>query len=192
MCSCGRNGLGETMCEMVPLVCSDVASKRQPCLTFTSRPYSRRKSAPMIGVRMSAMTKIQRNKQCRPKSSVREHVPYVGIEEALTAQSSTSCWCFWSAAVGGMTLTSAPVSIRKWQPVCLSVINNRQLVEWPATLVTKSKWPSLFPPACRGTAFGSLITKLPVIQTEAIVLGESVEADDDDLVWKPLGLRECD
>ena len=134
---------------MVPLLCSEVvASKSLPCLKFTSSPYSRRKSAPMIGVWMSAMTKIQRNTRRSPRSSVRDRVPYVRIEEPLTARSPESCLCFRSAAVGGMTLTSAPVSIRNRRPEFLSARNNRRLGRWPATLVAESEWPNRFPPAC--------------------------------------------
>jgi len=92
LCSCGQEGLGKTMCEMVPLLCSEVVtSKNLPCFKFTSSSYSRRKSAPMISVWMSAMTKIQQNTHRRSKSKVRDHVPYVGIEEPLTARSPESC-----------------------------------------------------------------------------------------------------
>ena len=129
---------------------STVASKRHPCFKFTSNPYSRRKSAPSIGVWMSATMNIHLKTRRRPKSSVIDRVPYVGMGEPLTARSPKSCLCFRSAAVGGMTLTSAPVSTKKRRPVFLSEIYNRRLGKWPATLVAESERPSRFPPTCRG------------------------------------------
>ena len=159
--NCGKDGLGETTCEIVPFVCKEVvASRRRPCLRFTSSPYSLRKSAPMIGVRMSAIMKIHWNIRRRPKSMVRDLMLYVGIEEPLTALSPRSSLCFRSAAVGGMILTSAPVSIRKQRPEILSHRNNRRLCEWPAALAAESEWPSRFPPSCRVGG-----TLLPGLQT---------------------------
>ena len=73
----------------------------------------------------------------------------MGIEEPLIALSPKSGLCLRSAAVGGMMLTSAPVSIRKQRPEILSRRNNRRLGEWPAALAAESEWPSRFPPSCR-------------------------------------------
>ena len=95
---------------------------------------------------MSAMTNIHRNVCHRPRSSVSERVPKVAMAEPLTARRAKQfCLCFRSAVDGGMTLTSAPVSIRKRRLELWSVRNNRRLGEWPATLVAESDWPSHFP-----------------------------------------------
>ena len=68
---------------------------------FTNSPYSRKKSAPMIGVEVSAMTKIHRNIHLKPKSSVRDWVLKVAIEDLLTADKpEQSCFLFWSAREG--------------------------------------------------------------------------------------------
>ena len=40
----------------------------------------------MIGVEVSAMTKIQQNTRLRSKSSVRDRVPKVAMEDPLTAR----------------------------------------------------------------------------------------------------------
>ena len=48
-----------------------------------------------------------------------------------------------------MTLTSAPVSIKKRRPELLSVRNNKRLGVWPAALVAESDWPNRFPTSGR-------------------------------------------
>ena len=122
-----RDGLGELMCKIVPLACSIViVSTRHPCFKLTSSPCLQRKLAPIMGMRMSAVMKIHQNACRRPKSSIRERVPYIVMGEPLTARSSDkSCLFFQSIVDGGITLTSAPVSIRKWHSELLSVRNSR-------------------------------------------------------------------
>ena len=162
-----RDGLGDTICEIVPLDCSEVvASRRRPCLRLTSTNFLR-KSALMMGVLMSAMMNTQRNTHRSPRSRVRDRVPYVVMGEPLTALSPRSCLCFRSAPVGGSTLTSAPVSTRKRQLEVLSFKSNRRLGKWPATLVAENEWPNLFLPTCMGAAFGGLVAKLPVVVAQA-------------------------
>ena len=136
---------------------------------------------------MSATMKIHLKTRRRPKSSVIDRVPYVGMGEPLTARSPNSCLCFRSAAVGGMTLTSAPVSTRKRRPVFLSEIYNRRLGKWPVTLVAESEWPSRFPPTFRGLALVGLISKLLVVVANAILF--SLRGGSSSLVvessWAP-------
>ena len=63
-----------------PIPCTTrlvVVSANRLCLRSTSRPKWRRKSAPRIGVVVSATTKTQRNMRRSPRLSVRERVPNV-------------------------------------------------------------------------------------------------------------------
>ena len=93
---------------------------------FTRSPWSLRKSAPIIGVWMSAMMKIHRNTHLSPKSSVRERVPKVAIVKPLTAQRLEQLGLILQSAVDGeITLTSVPVSTRKRQPEYVSLKNSR-------------------------------------------------------------------
>ena len=93
----------------------------------TSSLCSLKKSAPIIGMQMLAMTKIHRNAHRRPKSTVSERVPNVVMDEPLTAlRPKQSCLLFQSAADGGITLTSVPVLIRNRRPEVLSVRNNSE------------------------------------------------------------------
>ena len=58
---------------------------------------------------MSAMINIHRKVRRRPRSRVSERVPYVAMEEPLTARrAKQSCLFLRSALDGGITLTSAP------------------------------------------------------------------------------------
>ena len=60
------------------------------------------------------MPKIHRNTHLRPKSSVRDQVPKVAMEDPLTARKPEQfCLLFRSLGEGGTMLTSAPVSMRK-------------------------------------------------------------------------------
>lgn len=91
-------------------------SMRHPCFKSTSNPFFWRKSAPIIGMRISAMTKIHWNTCCRHKSYVSEPVTKVVMQELLIARmSKQSCLRFCSVSDKGMTLTSVPVLIRNWQ-----------------------------------------------------------------------------
>ena len=117
---------------------------------LTRSPYSRRKSAPMIVVDVLAMTKIQQNMRQSPKSRVRDRVPKVAMGEPLTARRpEQSCLFFRSVEDGGMTLTSAPVSMKNWQPEVVSVRNSRRLVGRPQSLIAASNWPDRFPTSGR-------------------------------------------
>ena len=71
----------------------------------------------MIGVRMSAITKIQRNTHLSPKSKFKDRLPKVAMEDPLTVlRPEQSCLFFHFDGKGGMMLTSAPVSMRKRWP----------------------------------------------------------------------------
>ena len=108
-------------------------------------PCSQRKSAPVLAVSMSAMTKIQQNTHHRPKSRVREQVPKVAMDEPLTAWSpQQSCLFFQSVQDRGTTLTSIPVLMRNQQPELASVVS-RQLYSWLGSLITTSDCPECFP-----------------------------------------------
>ena len=121
-------------------------STRWPCFMFTKSLCSRRKSAPIIGVWISAMMKIQQNTRRKPKSRVRDRVPKVAMDEPLTAQRpEQSCLLFLSVEDGGMTLTSAPVSMRNRRPELASVRKSRRLCGWPGLLISASDWPDRFP-----------------------------------------------
>ena len=72
----------------------------------------------------SAITNTQRKTRRKPKSSVSDFSPYALMGDLLTACSRTEDVEGWrlSATVEGITLTSAPVSMRKRVPVFLSVM----------------------------------------------------------------------
>ena len=132
-------------------------SNSLPCFMLTNSPYSRKKSAPMIGVEVSAMTKIHRNTRLRPKSSVRDRVPKVAMGDPLTSRKpKQSCLLFRSVGEGGTTLTSAPVSIRKRQPELASGKNSRRLVDGPGSLVAPSDRPRSFPTFDKGVSISWL------------------------------------
>ena len=60
------------------------------------------------------MMNIHGNDRRRPRLSVRDRRPYVRMFVLFTAvRVSESCDCRLSALVGGTTLTSEPVSMRK-------------------------------------------------------------------------------
>ena len=99
----------------------------------------------MIGVEVSAITKIQRNTRLRPKSRVMDRVAKVAMDEPLTARrAEQSCLFFRSVSEGGTTLTSAPVSMRNRRPEFASVKNSRRLVGRPGSLAAASDWPGRF------------------------------------------------
>ena len=66
------------------------------------------------------MTNIQGSERRKPRLRVSERRPYVRILVLLTAvRVSASCECRRSALVGGITLTSEPVSTKKRVLVCV-------------------------------------------------------------------------
>jgi len=72
-----------------------------------------KKSAPMIGLGMTATMKIQEKEQRSPRLRVSEQVPYVEIGVLLTAiRASLSGGCLRLCVEGGTTLTSDPVSTK--------------------------------------------------------------------------------
>ena len=122
-----------------------VMSINLPCFMSTKSPYSLRRSAPMIGVEVSAITKIQRNTRLSPRSKVRDRVLKVAMGEPLTARRpEQSCLFLQSVAEEGTILTSAPVSMRKRQPELASNKNSRRLVGRPGSLTAASNWPRRF------------------------------------------------
>ena len=72
-----------------------------------------------------------------------------------------------SAGVGGITLTSEPVSIRNLVFVCASLTKNRRLEVGPVALVTANVRSTLFPGAGLLAFLGSF-TKLFVVPTEGV------------------------
>ena len=75
-----------------------------------------------MGFLTSAMTKIHGRERLRPRLRVRERFPYVRMAVLLTAERVRgSGERRRSAGVGGMTLTSEPVSTRKRVLVCASL-----------------------------------------------------------------------
>ena len=112
---------------------------------LTRSLFSRKMSVPMIGVDVSAMTKIQRNTCQRPKSRVGDQVPKVAMGEPLTVhRPEQSCFFFWSVVDGGMTLTSVPVSMINRRLEVASVRNRRPFVGRPGSLVAASDCPDCF------------------------------------------------
>ena len=102
-----------------------------------------------MGFLTSAMMNIHGHDRRRPRLSVRERRPYVRMFVLLTAvRVSESCDCRLSALVGGITLTSEPVSMRKCALEFVSLTKNRRLVVWPGTPVAESDRPTRFP-MCR-------------------------------------------
>ena len=82
----------------------------------TRRLKLRRKSAPRMGCATSAKMNTQRKVRRSPRVRERDRVPYVAMGEPLIACNVKLWWCLRSAGVGGMTLTSVPVSTRKQRP----------------------------------------------------------------------------
>ena len=74
-----------------------------------------------------------------------EREPYVRINVLLTACSVRGLGAFRSLAEGGMTLTWAPVSMRKHSPESRSEMKNRRLGLGPVTSATFTYWPSHLP-----------------------------------------------
>ena len=58
---------------------------------------------------------------------------------------SLSSWRWWSAGMGGITLTSEPVSTRNHVCVLVSLTWKRQLKCWAETPVITNIWPGCFP-----------------------------------------------
>ncbi len=87
----------------------------------TSLPFCRstmrlkwcRKSAPRMGLRTLAITKIHRKVRLSPRLRVRDLVPKVGMGVPLAAlRLRWSVESRLSSFEGGMTLTAAPVSTK--------------------------------------------------------------------------------
>ena len=76
---------------------------------------------------------------------MRERFPNVGITVLLAALSVNCCLLVQSVCEAVRTLTSAPVSTRKFSLVEGSKIMKRRLLERPATLVATNGWPGSFP-----------------------------------------------
>ena len=73
------------------------------------------------------------------------------IDVLFTVTSVRGLWeRLRSAEVGGMTLTSEPVSTRKRVLECISLMKNRRLEVEPVALVTASVWPTRYP-SCRAS-----------------------------------------
>ena len=81
---------------------------------------------------MSATKNIHGNAHLSPRLRVRDFLPYVRIGVLLTAaRVSLSGGCLRAVEDGGTTLTSEPVSTRKWVWVCKFLMKNRRLGHWP-------------------------------------------------------------
>ena len=117
-------GWSEDSRESTPLTQQSVReSVNLHSRTFTINPKCFRKSAPMIGLRVSAMMNTQAKGRRSPRLRLSNRFPYVGMGVLLTAvKLSVSGTCFRSEAEGGMTLTSDPVSTRSRICVSLSVM----------------------------------------------------------------------
>ena len=93
------------------------------------------------------MMKTHGNERLSLRFKVRDRFPYVRMGVSLTAvRVSLSGVCCRSRGVGGMTLTSEPVSMRKLIHKLLSLTKNRRL--WndrPETPVATSIRPECFP-----------------------------------------------
>ena len=81
----------------------------------------------------SATTNTHRKVRRRLRLRVSEREPYVWIDVLLTACSVRGLGVFRSLAEGGMTLTWAPVSMRKCSPESRSEMKNRRLGLGPVT-----------------------------------------------------------
>ena len=78
---------------------------------------------------------------------MRDRAPYVGIAVLLAACKLNRAVLFFSVEEAGITLTSAPVSMRNLIPVVLSVTKNRRLFpDLPADSADANRWPDRFPP----------------------------------------------
>ena len=79
------------------------------------------------------------------------------MEVLLTAcKVKLSCLCARSVREGGITLTSEPVSIRKWVLEDLSVMWKRRLCVGPAVLVAASDWPRGLTLECKALCISGL------------------------------------
>ena len=107
--------------------------------------------------------KIQGSDLLSPRLRVRERWPYVRIEVLFTAVSeSASGERLRSVTVGGITLTSEPVSTRKCLLVCASLTKNRRLVEiGPVPPVAARVRPRSFP---SGMDPGTLLQILQILR----------------------------
>ena len=107
-------GLSEDSRESTPLTQRSVReSVNLHSFTFTINPKCFRKSAPMIGLRESAMMNTQAKGRRSPRLRLSNRFPYVGMGVLLTAvKLSVSGRCFGSETEGGMIPTSDPVSTR--------------------------------------------------------------------------------
>jgi hypothetical protein len=99
--------LRDIFCDMIPCTAKLVVlSDSLLFLRSTSNPKCRRKSAPRIGVDVSARMKTHLKVRRSPRLRVRERVPKVGIGVLLTAWSVRSeRGCRRSLGDGGRTLT---------------------------------------------------------------------------------------
>ena len=85
-CHGRSDGLGDTSCDTIPCTVKLVVlSVSLLYLRSTSNPKCRRKSAPRIGVDVSATTKTHLKLRRSPRLRVRERVPKVGIGVLFTA-----------------------------------------------------------------------------------------------------------
>ena len=106
-----REGLGEVQLERIPCTRRYVwVLMSLGCRMLTVSSKCARKSAPRIDFCTSAMMKIHGSERRRPRLSVRESCPYVRMGVLLTACSVRGWEWLRSETVGGMTLTSEPVS----------------------------------------------------------------------------------
>lgn len=107
-----------------------------------------KKSKPMMGCGTSAMIKIHWKTRLKPKSTFSTRVPNVRILDLLAACNSRELGELRSKADGGMTLTCAPVSIRKLVLLTLSLMKRRRQGEGlPASAVAPTCWHESFPDA---------------------------------------------
>lgn len=95
------------------------------CLTSTSNPNFNKKSAPIVGRETFATINVQVNLRRRPRSRARVILPYVSMRELFAAKSLKEDGVVL-AFEGGMTETSAPVSIKKDRFVFLSKTKRRR------------------------------------------------------------------
>ena len=81
-----------------------------------------------------------------PRLRVTDFLPYVRIGVLLTAaRASLSGGCLRVVEDGRTTLTSEPVSTKKWVCVCKYLMKNRRLGHWPRASVAAYVWPGSFP-----------------------------------------------
>ena len=127
----------------IPFTTNDVLlSDKRRWRTSTVRSNCERKSTPIMGDFTSAIKNNHWKRRRSPRSRVIKRSPYVEIVLPLAACNVT-CEGFGRCLTSlGITLTSAPVSIRNFRPLDRSKMwNKRLIVEWPATAVVATGWP---------------------------------------------------